>query len=157
MRNGLIRMKREKPGRLLGRAFAVAALSAIAASVACGGSSASAQHESTTASAKTAKKQKPAGIGGGPVSLVTAVDIIATERCRHESHCDRLGPGRRFRDDESCEKEFAHEARTQLDTKVCETGFVEPSTLLECLEGIRMGGCTTETAAACEPSSMCSP
>jgi hypothetical protein len=147
-------MKWSKRNGLLGRAFAVAALSAITALVACGGST---QQEPTARSTAAVKKSKPSAIGGGPVSLVSAVEVIATERCRHESHCDRLGPGRRFVDDQSCQKEFVHEQRTRLDTKVCDTGFVDPAALLECLEGIRMGGCTVETAGACEPSTMCSP
>jgi hypothetical protein len=147
-------MKRAKRNGLLGRAFAVAALSAVSALIACAGNNVGPQ-PSTTRTA--AKRPRPTGVGGGPVALVTAVNVIATERCRHESHCDRLGPGRRFRDDDACQKEFVHEARTRLHTRVCETGFVDPATLLDCLEAIRVGGCTADVQAACEPSMMCSP
>lgn len=145
-------MERARLQRLLGRAFAVAALSGIFAA-ACANHPAP-RPESTV---RVVKKNSPTARGGGPLSLVTAVDMIANERCVHESECHRLGAGRRFRDHDACQKEFVHEARSQLHTAVCETGFVEPETLFECLESIRNGGCTATLTAACEPASMCSP
>lgn len=144
-------MQTARRKRWMGRAFAVAALSAVAAMTACGGSTPS---KPTTT---TAKRAAPRATGGGPLSLVTAVDMIATERCAHEGSCGRLGPGRRFRDHEACQAEFVHEARTRLTTNVCETGLVEHTTLLECLDSMRASSCTTDLAVACEPASMCSP
>jgi len=145
-------MDRAKTNKWMGRAFAVAALSAIAAITACGGST-----TATAEKTRTAAKKPKRAIGGGPMSLVTAVDMIASERCAHEGSCDRLGPGRRFRDNDACRSQVLHETRTILDTKVCDTGLVETETLLECLAAIRVGGCSVDLAAACEPSSMCSP
>src|SRR5687768_4483472 len=132
-----------KQNSLFGRAFAVAALSAVAALVACGGSSA-------PPPAKVSKSKPAIARGGGPVSLVTAVDTITSERCMHEVQCDRVGAGRRFANKEACQKTLAHEARSQLKTDVCDTGFLEPDALLDCLSAIRAGGCAAETEAACE-------
>lgn len=146
-------MERARANRLLGRVFAVAALSAFFAPVACTSHPAPRPESSV----RTAKKQKPNARGGGPLALVTAVDMITSERCNHEGECHRLGAGRRFRDYEACQKELVHEARSQLRTAVCETGFVEPASVLECLESIRNGGCTAQLTAACEPATMCSP
>jgi hypothetical protein len=143
-------MQVAKHNSLFGRAFAVAALSAVAALVACGGGSAPPAKVSSKSKSSIAR-------GGGPVSLVTAVDTIANERCMHEVSCDRIGAGRRFPSKESCQKSLVHEARGQLKTDVCDTGYVEPDSLLDCLTAIRAGGCAAETEAACEPSSMCSP
>ncbi len=141
-------MRVAKHNAWFGRAFAVAALSAIGALVACGGSS---------APPPARAPRGPVARGGGPLSLVTAVDTIATERCAHEGACNRIGPGRRFATSELCQAAFAHEERGQLGTSVCETGFVEPDSLLDCLEAIRAGGCAAAAEAACEPASMCSP
>lgn len=106
-----------------------------------------------------ASKPQPAvaGRGGGPLSLVGAVDAIASERCAHEQRCERIGAGRQFVDTASCEQAVAIDTRERLSTAVCESGFVEASTLLECLAAIRAGGCATEVGRVCEPSTMCSP
>lgn len=141
-------MRVDKHTRWFGRAFAVAALSAMGALAACG------THRAPEAK-PTARA--PVARGGGPISLVTAVDTIAHERCAHEGACNRIGAGRRFASGETCQAAFTHEARGQLKTTVCETGFVEPEALLDCLEAIRAGGCASDAEAACEPSSMCSP
>lgn len=133
-----------------GRAFAVVAMSAVAALAACGGSSA----PNTTSVGKT---KAPVARGGGPISLVTAVDTIATERCAREGRCNRVGAGRRFISTDACKTAFAQEERKSLGTAVCESGFVEPDTLLDCLDAIRANGCAGEATAACVPSSMCSP
>ncbi len=148
-------MDRAKFNRLSGRAFAVAALSAVSAAIACGGTTKATHRETTVRTAKMPRP--PSARGGGPISLVSAIDMIAAERCVHEGSCDRLGPGRRFRDNDACKKEFEHDTRTQLDTTVCDTGYVEPSTLLECLDAIRTSACNYEVSIECEPSKMCSP
>ncbi|MBI2390750.1 MAG: hypothetical protein HYV09_14265 [Deltaproteobacteria bacterium] len=95
--------------------------------------------------------------GGGPLSLVGAADAIASERCAHEERCERIGAGRRFVDTASCEQAVWSDTHDRLSTSVCESGFVEASTLLECLAAIRAGGCTAEVGRVCEPSTMCSP
>jgi hypothetical protein len=149
-------MERATPNRLLGRALAVSALSAIAAPIACGGSSAATRRETTVRSSVTTNA--PTARGGGPIEIVGAVDLMAKERCQRESACGRLGPGRRFVDREACENKLVSETRTTLHTRVCETGFVEGSSLSECLDSIRMSGCSVvELTAACEPASLCSP
>lgn len=141
-------MERPSTKTWFGRACAVAALSVLAA---CGGNGNNARP------AKVGKHHDPVAHGGGPVTLVTAVDVIAKERCRHETRCNHVGAGRRFASDAACQKAFVHEERASLSTEVCETGYVEPEALLDCLEAIRNDGCSVDAEAACEASSMCSP
>lgn len=99
----------------------------------------------------------PAARGGGPLSLVSAVDAIATERCAHEGACGRIGPGRRFFLMDDCQKEFVTSARKQLNMDVCETGLVEPEELTGCLKAIRKLGCTRDVELTCSGPRMCSP
>lgn len=99
----------------------------------------------------------PAARGGGPLSLVTAVDAIATERCAHEGACGRIGPGRRFFLMEDCQKELTTHVRKQLNMDVCETGLVEPDELTGCLSSIRKLGCTRDVELTCNAPKMCSP
>ena len=147
-------MERLKSRGLFRRAIAVAALSALA-SAAC----ASSQPAPAPKPVVAQSEHKPRARGGGPIALVAAADVITWERCEHERTCNRLGPGRRFADSSSCEKKLIHEARTQLRTEVCETGFVESTSLRECLDAIRAGRCNVEPEAtsACEVAKMCSP
>jgi hypothetical protein len=149
-------MERAKSNRWMGRALTVAALSAVAAMTACAGNNPAPQSKATRTSAAKPKRTGP-GVGGGPLSLVTAVEMIANERCAHEGGCDRLGPGRRFRDNDACRKQLIHETRSTLGTDVCDTGMVETDSVLDCLAEIRNGTCSAETATICEPSFMCSP
>lgn len=99
----------------------------------------------------------PLARGGGPLSLVTAVDMITTERCAHEGSCDRIGPGRRFFVVEDCQRELAEHARKQWNMQVCETGYVEDGELRSCLESIRKAGCTSDVETLCSPAKTCSP
>jgi hypothetical protein len=131
-------------------------MSAVAALAACGKHDAHAVHFPKTAKAK---KTYPSSTGGGPapVTLVTAADVIAKEKCEHENHCDRIGAGRRFANSEVCQKSLVHEARSTMTTKQCDTGYIDPESLLECLEAIRTNGCSVDAQVACEASTMCSP
>ena len=139
----------------LRRAFAVAAMSAIAALAACGKHDAKAVHFPQAKS----KKSTVTYYGGGPpsITIVRAADVIASERCQHESHCDRVGAGRRFANPETCQKQLVHEVRTTMNTKTCESGYIDNEALLDCIEAIKTNGCSIEAQAACEASTMCSP
>lgn len=132
---------------LFGRAFAVVAMSAVATLAACGGGGKARQ---------TGVAKAPVARGGGPISLVTAVDTISKERCTREARCNRIGPGRPYVSADACRDAIGHEERSSLRTTVCESGYVEPDALAECISAVRASGCTTDATAACEPSSMCS-
>ena len=140
------------------RAPAVAALSIVATLVACGSST-----SPKSASSPNVEQSKSAlGRGGGPqvggpLSLVNAVEALATERCAHEAKCDRVGAGRRFATSDACRNSLMQEEHKMLSTDVCESGFVESDVLRDCLSTIRDTSCTTQSATTCDMPSMCSP
>lgn len=143
---------------LFERASAVAALSIVATLVACGSSTS--PKSASSASVEQSKSALGRGGGpqiGGPLSLVSAVEALATERCAHEAKCERIGAGRRFATGDSCRTSLTQEEHKMLTTDVCESGFVESDALRDCLSAIRDATCATETATTCDMPSICSP
>jgi len=95
--------------------------------------------------------------GGGPLSLVTAVDALTTEFCAHENACDRVGPGRRFATADDCHDAFVTSTRKQLNADLCMTGYVESEELDTCLDSIRKAACIADIETVCKPAKLCSP
>jgi hypothetical protein len=79
--------------------------------------------------------------GGGPMSIAGALNVLATARCYREQLCGRIGHGRTYRDQHTCE-------RTALQA------HADDVTLLQCKSGIdgkRLDACATKLrAAVCE-------
>jgi hypothetical protein len=95
--------------------------------------------------------------GGGPLDMVTAVDVITAERCQRESACNRIGRGRQFLSEDDCRANVVHAVRKAFNANTCNTGYVDPDSLDECLKAMREAGCNLEPTVYCDTPRICSP
>jgi hypothetical protein len=92
-----------------------------------------------------------------PVEVKNAVVAITKETCHRETRCSRIGEGRQYVTENDCEKAVETDMRKVLDTNACETGYVEPSSLVECLTSIRSSDCRSMQDTYCQTPRICSP
>lgn len=95
--------------------------------------------------------------GGGPLSLVSAVDAITKETCRREIECNRIGRGHLYVTRDACSQDVEHETRQILNAMACQTGYIDPDALVECLTAIHASGCDHEPTVYCDTPRLCSP
>ena len=72
--------------------------------------------------------------GGGPLSVAGALNILATARCEREQACGRVGPGKTYRDVDSCERSTLQAHANDVVLLQCKGG----------VDGKRLGGCAAK-------------
>ena len=99
------------------------------------------------------------GVGGGPVSLDSAVDKIADARCDRELKCGSVGPEKKWSDRDGCTTSMKKSLADELNADDCPAG-IDTKELDECLHMARNEDCKNpldkiSRVAACRTSDIC--
>jgi hypothetical protein len=89
----------------------------------------------------------------------SAVDRIASARCRREVACEHVGPGRRHASVETCEALTRSESHAVLGLAACPNG-VDQAKVVDCVAAIETASCLDPVDAivrveACRQDRLC--
>jgi hypothetical protein len=110
------------------------------------------------AAACTNKQSSPDARGGGPAQYMPVADgamAYAAEACAREERCGRVGDDKQLSGGEACRSSFEHIAMQGLS--VCDSGRVNASLVVDCMEQIRSSSCDENVKTACRYVEMCAP
>ena len=128
-----------KPITLFGAASALLLVSALACN-----------HERSGATTTTGAEIIPAE---------DAVNQLTARRCEREFDCNHIGAGKKYEDNAACEREVAHDLKSELRPAVCTYG-VRGDRLDQCLQELRNEKCgnpldTVSRLATCRTGRIC--
>ena len=88
-----------------------------------------------------------------------AVNQLTARRCERENDCNNVGAGKKFEDNAACEREVAHDLRSELRPAVCTYG-VRGDRLDQCLQALRNEKCgnpldTVSRLTTCRTGRIC--
>lgn len=88
-------------------------------------------------------------LGGGPMSVAGALNVLATARCHREELCGRVGVGKAYRDRTSCERTALQAHAHDVGILQCKGG-IDGKRLETCATKLRAMACEREDVAAAE-------
>ena len=88
-----------------------------------------------------------------------AVNRLTARRCEREFDCNNIGAGKKYVDNGACEREVAHDLRSELRPANCTYG-VRGDKLEQCLQELRNEKCgnpldTVSRLAMCRTGRIC--
>lgn len=88
-----------------------------------------------------------------------AVNQLTARRCERETDCNNIGAGKKYDDHGACEREVAHDLKSELRPANCTYG-VRGDKLDECLQELRNEKCgnpldTVSRLATCRTGRIC--
>jgi hypothetical protein len=104
--------------------------------------------------------ENPAGTttltGASWLANAGAVERIAASRCARETACGRVGPNKRFADDQNCLREIVRRSSVEVEAQTCPNG-VDAKKVERCETEISHQPCTpeSETVPACQAEELC--
>lgn len=88
-------------------------------------------------------------LGGGPMSVAGALNVLADARCHREEACGRVGEGRAYRDRTACERTALQAHAHDVTILQCKGG-IDAKRLETCAGKLRGMKCEQRDVAAAE-------
>lgn len=134
------------------------ALTIVAVGVACQSTSRDDVIDASPSRGAVERPSLAVPLGGGPLSVAGALNLLATARCEREQLCGRVGTGKTYRNLDSCERTALQAHAHDVVIVQCK-GPIDSKRLEACAGKLRALACDREDVAAteaCGTAKLCS-